>query len=167
MATSRKPKFFFNKMHFCTLALPLVFFSLLFTKVVCVVFSSVLCFCVVKILDLDHKANSFPLFSTFFFCPHLSSLSLSISFLFPFCFFLLSFVFLFFVLLLPPHLVLPQTATSSPHRFVVVLSLRHCLVVLLFHRYFVIVHRCLVALLFHCYFVAPPRCPALLGQGTF
>jgi hypothetical protein len=80
---------------------------------------------------------------------------------------------LFLVLLLPPHLVLPRTATSSPHRFVVVLSPCHCFVVLLFHRCFVI------ALMLHynssffcrsslllCYFAISLllHCPTLLPR---
>ncbi len=143
MATSRKPKFFYNKMHFCTLALPLVFFSLLFTKVVCVVFSSVLCFCVVKILDLDHKANSFPLFSTFFFCPHLSSLSLSLFLffsLFVFFFFPLFFCFLSccclptlcYLKLLPHRLI----TLSLSCRFVIA-SLSCCFIVALLLCYLI------------------------------
>jgi hypothetical protein len=145
-------------MHFCTLALPLVFFSLVFAKVVCVVFSSVLCFCVVKILDLDRRAKFFPLFFTFFFCLHLSSFSLSFLFFFPFCFFLLSFVScllscwclppLCYLELLPHHLILLlRFVTSSccliisslPLRFVAASSLchPHGLVVLSSHCCFV------------------------------
>ncbi len=48
----------------------------------CVVFFTVLCFCVVKILDLDHRANFFPCFLLFFVLNFLHSHSL-FSFLFP------------------------------------------------------------------------------------
>jgi len=133
-------------MHICTLALPLVFFSLVFAKVVCVVFSSVLCFCVVKILDLDHRAKFFPLFFTFFFLlTFLHSHSL-FSFLFPFA----SFFFpLFLVSCLvgasPPCAtssyclitssycfdLLPPRVASSFHRCLFALSLPHHFVTLM------------------------------------
>ncbi len=61
----------------------------MFTKVVCVVFSSVLCFCIVQILDLDHRANFFSFFFSFFltfFHSHslFSFLFSFVSFFFPF-----------------------------------------------------------------------------------
>jgi hypothetical protein len=174
-------------MHFCTLALPLVFFSLVFAKVVCVVFSSVLCFCVVKILDLDRRAKFFPLFFTFYFGPHLSSLSLSFLFSFPFGFFLLSFVSCL-VGASPP--LLPRVIASSPHpiasicyllvlphHFIVASSLCCCLVTLspswpcclvvsLLFRCLIIVHRCFVTSR-HCLVASLLCCPISLGRNTF
>jgi len=181
-------------MHFCTLALPLVFFSLVFAKVVCVVFSSVLCFCVVKILDLDHRAKFFPLFFTFFFLlTFLHSHSL-FSFLFPFA----SFFFpLFLVSCLvgasPPCAtssyclitssycfdLLPPRVASSFHRCLFALSLPHhfvtlmalFLVVSLLFRCLIIIHHCFVTSR-HCLvaslpchcFVAPFRWIEILSN---
>ncbi len=87
-------------MHFCTLVHLLAFFSLVFTKVVCVVLSSVLHFCFVQILDLKHKINFFSFFSLTFLHSHFFSLSISF------------FGFLFLVLLLPPCLVMLSIVLS-------------------------------------------------------
>jgi len=100
-------------MHFCTLVLPLAFFSLMFTRL------CVLCSLVFYVFALSRfwiwtiKLILFP-FSLFYF-PHLSSHSFSLFFFFPFYFFLLSFpscllsycclLALCYLELMPRHLV--------------------------------------------------------------
>jgi hypothetical protein len=71
-------------MHFSPLVLPLAFFSLVFTKVGRYVCCVLKCFCVVRFWSLDHRVQFFFLYLYIF--PHLFSLS----FFFPFYFFLLS-----------------------------------------------------------------------------